>query len=272
MRLLTIGRTIISPPWNQRSVRLGSGLSRLSMISLSRMGLTTPMLTVSRISPVMIASRIRYGRKKPAIRRSVAAPVPGRAFRFGSGPPPQGPPRRIIGSCRGSSGASSVEHDGQEGLRHADPLRLADQPRPLAHLLRELVASADLAGVAEQRLEARLERVGHVDPQVRLLDAGEQDLAPLPRLEALVARQLGEVQAVARRRVNGGERRLPGGEVVGMSDERVVVESPLRVLGDHEVGPEAADLARDVAPQAQRRRQVPVRIVEMDDLGDAQNV
>ena len=92
-----------------------------------------------------------------------------------------------------------------------------------------------------------------VDPQVRLLDAGQQHLAHLPRLEVLIGPQLGEVQVVARRRIDRCERGLTRGEVVRMADERVVVEPALRVLGDDEVGAEAADLARDVAPQVERR-------------------
>ena len=69
----------------------------------------------------------------------------------------------------------------------------------------------------------------------------------------LLGPQLGEVQVVARRRVDRCERRLARGEVVGMADERVVIEPALRVLGDHEIGAEAADLAGDVAPQVERR-------------------
>ena len=100
----------------------------------------------------------------------------------------------------------------------------------------------------------------------------EQDLPHLPGLEVLVAPQLREVEVVARRGVDRRQRRLAGGEVIGMADERVVVEAPLRVLGDDQVGPEAADLARDVPPQVERRGQVAVRVAEMDDLGDAQDV
>ena len=57
-----------------------------------------------------------------------------------------------------------------------------------------------------------------------------------------------------------------------MADERVVVEPSLRVLGDDEVRPEAADLAGDVAPQVERRREVAIGMVEVDDLGHAQDV
>ena len=46
---------------------------------------------------------------------------------------------------------------------------------------------------------------------------------------------------------DGGQRHLARGEVVGMPDERVVVEPALRVLGDDEVRPEAPDLSGDVA-------------------------
>ena len=119
---------------------------------------------------------------------------------------------------------------------------------------------------------ADLEGIGHVDPQVRLLDAGEEHLAHLPRLEPLVAPQLGEVQMVARRRVDRRQRGLAGGEVVGMADERVVVEAPLRVLGDDEVRAEAADLAHDVAPQVERRGEVAIGVAEVHDLADAEDV
>ena len=57
-----------------------------------------------------------------------------------------------------------------------------------------------------------------------------------------------------------------------MADERVVVEAALRVLGDHEVGPEAADLADDVPSQVERRHEIAVRVAEMDDLADAEDV
>jgi len=65
---------------------------------------------------------------------------------------------------------------------------------------------------------------------------------------------------------------LTGGEVVGMPDERVVVEATSRVLRDEQVGPEPPDLAGDVSPQLQRRGEVAVGIAEVHDLGDAQDV
>ncbi len=111
----------------------------------------------------------------------------------------------------------------------------------------------------------------HVDPQVRPLDAADQHLAHLPRLQPLVE-QLREVEAVARRRVDRGQRGLAGGQVIGMGDERVAVRAALRVLGDHQVRPEAADLAHDVAPQVEAGLQVAVRVAEVHDLADAQHV
>ena len=46
----------------------------------------------------------------------------------------------------------------------------------------------------------------------------------------------------------------------------------VRVLGDHQVGPEAPDLAHDVAPQGERRLQVAVGVAKVHDLAHSQHV
>ena len=67
--------------------------------------------------------------------------------------------------------AASFEDDRQERLRQADALRLAGQPRALAHPLLHRLGDPTWLAWARMRAHADLERVGHVDPQVRLLDA-----------------------------------------------------------------------------------------------------
>ena len=71
--------------------------------------------------------------------------------------------------------------------------------RGLAQELAEPVARVlELARVAEQRFDLAVERVGDVDPDVRLERARQVDRARLVDLEPFAA-QLGEVVRVARR-------------------------------------------------------------------------
>ena len=57
-----------------------------------------------------------------------------------------------------------------------------------------------------------------------------------------------------------------------MRNERVAVVAPLPVLGNDQLGAEAADLADDVAPKVEAGGQVAVGIAKVDDLPHAQDV
>ena len=219
----------------------------------------TPMLTLTRITAAMTSNRPRYGRKNSAIWRTVRGPLPGRAVRSGSAPPHM--PRPRIMSSRMERKACAI------GMPTGSPTSAArSRTRRL-----DLVPVIDLALMAAQRLESALHRRLHVDPQVRPLDAAHQHLAHLPGLQPLV-QQLREVETVAGGRVDRRQRGLAGGQVIGMGNERVAVGATLRVLGDHQVRPKAADLPHDVASQLQAWLQVAVRIAEVHDLVDAQHV
>ena len=83
--------------------------------------------------------------------------------------------------------APSVDHDREKGIGHRQPGRSAGLLGALAHSCLDRARFGNLAGVAQERPKADLERVRNVDEQVRLLDAGDQHLAPEQRA-AVVAR------------------------------------------------------------------------------------
>ena len=163
-----------------------------------------PMLTVTTISAAIHVRRSRYGRKS---RRS-AGMWPGRS--------------RTCLEVRLTVVApgSAAHHPGRlahssvierKALASAIPASFPAQaiargrwPRP-RH-------GPDLAVVAEERIEADLEGVADVEEEVRLLDAGDQHLAHLPRLEPLLE-ELGEASR-SRRRVDRREGGLAGCQVV----------------------------------------------------------
>ena len=238
------------------------------MTSLSRIGLidTDADGDEDQDADERQAQRGRAGRSPrsaPACGRS----LPGRRVRSGSEPPigsqpPQ--PRRRDGSFE------------QDRERRPAPGRSPAAPRPVARApasARSTSSGSTWLTWAQDRAPRRARtcsatsthRFGSSTPvrsTWRTFHGSRCSIGP----------QLGEVQVVARRGIDRRERRLAGGEVVGMADERVVVEPALRVLGDHEVGPEAADLARDVAPQLERRLQIAIRVAEVDDLAHAEEV
>ena len=121
-------------------------------------------------------------------------------------------------------------------------------------------AVANLAEVGLERRDLQVDRVLDVDEDVREVGAAEVDLFDLVRLEAL-AEQLREDERIARGGVDRVEGGVAAGPVVGVVDVALGRPAGRRVLADDDVRLEAADLADDVAAQAERVLEDAVLIV-----------
>ncbi len=149
-----------------------------------------------------------------------------------------------------------------------EPVLLRVEPRPLADARGELLPVVVLAGVAAQRLELALDRVGDVDDGVALRHRHEVHLVHRVRLEPLLLEQLHVGEGIARIGVHRAQRRLSRGEVVRMAREDALVIA-LRRLRHHPLRAALADHPGDVATQLDGRLHLAVGVAEKDDVGHA---
>ena len=207
----------------------------------------------------------RLGTATASATREVTIRAGGIALRGGAegfGASSLGTARLLVGGLAGR-GWGAADRPAPEALFHAVVALARDHL--LAHAQEVLArAPADLAGVAEHGLEARLPVGGHVDRVVGILAAGEEHLVDLVRGEAilLVARV---VEPVAHERVDG-----VGGEDADVAVVAVVEPAAEGVPGHDHVGAVDADEAHDLAAQLLLVDGVAVGVAEEDALLHAQ--
>src|SRR5207247_5838780 len=93
--------------------------------------------------------------------------------------------------------------------------------------------------------ELRVDRAGHVDAYGGRVGPEQVDPPNAMCGEALL-REPREGHGVARGRVDGIDRGIPGGAVVRVVHAAVAVEQRLRIGGEHGVRPESSNLAHAV--------------------------
>jgi hypothetical protein len=128
-----------------------------------------------------------------------------------------------------------------------------------------------LARVAAHRRELGVEVGRDVDGEVRARAPDQPQLRDDVRLEALLGQQLREGEGVAGVGVDGSDRRLADGEVVGVARPGQPVPVPLRRPGEHDLRSVATHLAGDLAPQGQGGFELPVDEAEVAHRGDAEH-
>src|SRR5581483_8743236 len=137
-------------------------------------------------------------------------------------------------------------------------------PEPLARL-------HQLALVAEQRVDLRLDVVADVDPAVGLQGAGEVDGRHVVDRQA-GGQLLGEVVGVAGAGGHGVEGGPAGHAVVGVVEVAVAEEHRRGVGADHDLGLEPADQFGDPAADLEVVAQLAVAVVEVEVAGQAQHL
>ena len=112
--------------------------------------------------------------------------------------------------------------------------------------------------MARERLELQVHRLRDVDDDRGVVPRHHVHLADLVGLE--LGEQLGEGHVIPRQRVHAVEHD-PGGDPV-VAVRGIEVGGAVRILGDDEVRPPAADLARDVAAEVAGVLELAVHVAE----------
>src|SRR5215212_10815876 len=208
--------------------------------------------------------------------RSPTVALPGRPDSLTTGRAAPGRTNRYV--TKGTGADRSAHADVLERLREFQALRLAERGGPLADDRLQIPARAvraravaDLADVGLERGDLQMDRALDVDVHVGPIAAPDVHLSHLVRLEPL-AQQLREDQRVPGRWVYRVQAGVAGRPVVGVVDVALGAPAGRRVLADHHVRLEAANLADDVAPESDRVHEDAVLVVQEHQLLHAEPV
>src|SRR5215213_7586725 len=156
---------------------------------------------------------------------------------------------------------SSPSHlDDFEGFAELERLPLGQLFGAVPHTRLQFCSVADLRYVRAQRIDLAIERCGNIDDFVRVLRTKEPDLGGLVRLESLLE-MLGEIEGIARGRVDGIRRSQTDGAVIGM--ERIRAKWIVR---DDHVRLMCPDHAHDLLAQVEIRHERAIWATQKDDL------